>query len=153
MSSDKNYDDAAEGSREEEIFPFQAEITQLLDMIINSFYTERDIFVRELITNSCDAIDKYRLKKNLDMNNTDNTEYFIKIKIYNDRIQFVDNGIGMSRNDLIKNLGTIAKSGTRDFFKKFNDGTSNSNNASGIGNFGVGFYSVFLVAKSSVCRI
>ena len=122
-----------------------------MDIIINSFYTERDVFVRELITNSCDAIDKLRFKKNLELSNSSSSssiediDYFIKIKIYDDRIVFIDNGIGMSKNDLIENLGTIANSGTRDFFNRLND-----NDVSGIGNFGVGFYSVFLVANQ-VC--
>ena len=126
-----------------ETFTFKAEINQLLSLIINTFYSNKEVFLRELISNACDAIDKSRfayLKGNKPL-----PEYAIKISFDKDggNIIIEDNGIGMSREGLIENLGTIAHSGTRKFMESLESGTTD---ISLIGQFGVGFYSAYLVA-------
>jgi len=121
----------------------------MMKLIINSLYKNKDIFLRELISNASDALDKIRLMALTDdaaLAATD--ELSIKIKVEKDAnvIHITDTGIGMTQEHLKKNLGTIAKSGTSEFFEKM----SNSGNEDGasdlIGQFGVGFYSAFLVA-------
>ena len=129
-----------------ETHTFKAEINELMNMIIHNFYSNKDIFLRELISNSSDAINK--LKHNSLTNNEllgDNNNFDIRISLNkeNKTITIEDTGIGMSKEDLINNLGTIAKSGTKEFIKKLAE-KSSSNNL--IGQFGVGFYSAFLVA-------
>ena len=128
---------------------FQAEVSKLLHLVANSLYSEREIFLRELISNSADACEKLRYqslsKKNLLENDKDlkiNIQVSKKRKI----IEVEDNGIGMSRQDLIENLGTIARSGT----SKFIEAMKNKKEAdiSAIGQFGVGFYSSYMVADS-----
>ena len=131
---------------ESETHTFKAEINELMNMIIHNFYSNKDIFLRELISNASDAINK--LKYNSLTNNQllgDNNNFEIKISVNkkNKTITIEDSGIGMSKEDLINNLGTIAKSGTKEFIKKLAE-KSSSNNL--IGQFGVGFYSAFLVA-------
>ena len=119
---------------------FQADINELLNLIIHSFYSNKDVFVRELISNASDALEKQRYK---DVQNSKlDKEYEIKIDSLNDRneIMIKDNGIGMNSNDIIEKLSTIAKSGTKELLKEWQD------NNSLIGQFGVGFYSAFLVA-------
>lgn len=124
---------------------FKAESKRLLDLVINSIYTNKDIFLRELISNASDAIDKIYYKALVDDSITFNREdYYIKINVdkENRELSIVDTGIGMSKEELDDNLGVIAKSGSF----KFKNDTEIEDDHSIIGQFGVGFYSAFLVA-------
>lgn len=126
---------------------FKAEVNKMLDIVINSLYSEKQIFLRELISNASDACDKIKymalLNPELSKDAAD-----LKIKISaddkNNTLKIVDNGIGMNKDDLINHLGTIAKSGTADFV---NNAKDNGSSVDLIGQFGVGFYSAFMVAK------
>ncbi len=126
---------------------FQAEVRQLLDIVINSLYTDRDIFLRELVSNAADSLEKLKHLK-LTGKNVFEPEREPEIRITIDEeantITIVDFGIGMTRGELVENLGTIAHSGTRSFLKNLDAGDSAAGNV--IGKFGVGFYSVFMVA-------
>lgn len=131
-----------------EKFQFQAEVNRLMDIIINSLYSNRDVFLRELISNASDALDKIRFLALSDpklLGEGDAAKLEIKVRADKDAgtLEITDTGIGMSRDDLIKNLGTIAKSGTNAFLKKAAEAKDTSNL---IGQFGVGFYSAYLVA-------
>mmetsp|Transcript_6666 Transcript_6666/g.20193 ORF Transcript_6666/g.20193 Transcript_6666/m.20193 type:complete len:252 (-) Transcript_6666:7-762(-) len=134
-----------------ESYQFQAEVTRLMDILIHSLYSNRDVFLRELISNANDAIDKIRfqsltnpsvLSKKMDLD--------IHISIDEDEktITVHDTGIGMTKQDLINNIGTIAKSGTSSFLEKLSEDqkAGGMKTANLIGQFGVGFYSAFLVA-------
>ena len=126
---------------------FQAEVSKLLDLVANSLYSEREIFLRELISNSADACEKLRYqslsKKNI---LGDDTELKIHIRVSKKKkiIEIQDNGIGMSNEELIDNLGTIARSGTSKFMEAMKD--KKDSNVSSIGQFGVGFYSSYMVS-------
>ncbi|MBK1875533.1 molecular chaperone HtpG [Pelagicoccus mobilis] len=127
---------------------FKAEIKQLLDIVIHSLYTEKEIFVRELISNASDALEKLRHLKITEKDvHQDELELEINIKTDEEAntITIQDYGIGLSHDELVQNLGTIAHSGSKQFLEALKEG--GDNNADLIGQFGVGFYSAFMVAK------
>lgn len=131
-------------------FTFQAEIKQLLDILIHSLYTERDIFLRELISNASDALNRVQFEMLTNSNVTSpDAELAIRIRFDEEAktLTISDTGIGMSQEDLINNLGTIARSGAKAFIEAIKDNQDNGAKAYDvIGQFGVGFYSVFMVA-------
>lgn len=123
---------------------FKAEAKKVMDLMINSIYTNKEIFLRELISNASDALDKLYYKDLKSDNSTDKSDYYIEIIPNKEErsLTILDTGIGMDENDLIENLGTIAKSGTEAFRKSIED----SDVKDLIGQFGVGFYSAFMVS-------
>jgi molecular chaperone HtpG len=134
-------------SANRETLGFQTEVKQLLHLMIHSLYSNREIFLRELISNASDACDKLRFEA-LDNGVLFEVDSELKIRIGYDKVArtltIADNGIGMSRDEVITNLGTIAKSGTREFFSRMTGDQKQDANL--IGQFGVGFYSAFIVA-------
>ncbi|WP_313172060.1 molecular chaperone HtpG, partial [Massilia oculi] len=136
---------------EKETLGFQAEVKQLLQLMIHSLYSNKEIFLRELISNASDAADKLRFEAiNNDALYGNDHELRIKVSFDKDAktITISDNGIGMSRDEVIAHLGTIAKSGTKEFFSKLSG--DQQADAALIGQFGVGFYSGFIVAEKIV---
>jgi molecular chaperone HtpG len=136
------------GRSDRERFGFQAEVVQILDLMIHSLYSNKEIFLRELISNASDAIDRLRLEK-LSRSELPESEGPLEIRVSFDpaaqTITVADNGIGMSRAEVIGNVGTIAKSGTREFLQALTG--DQRRDAALIGQFGVGFYASFIVAE------
>lgn len=135
-------------TKSQEKFTFQAEITQLLDILVHSLYSSREIFLRELISNASDALDKLRIIS-LRGEEYHQKDIPFEIKISFDKesklLMITDTGIGMTKDELVKNIGTIAKSGSSEFIKALKEGDADAKEI--IGRFGVGFYSVFMVAN------
>jgi molecular chaperone HtpG len=135
-------------TEERETFSFQAEVVQILDLMVHSLYSNKEIFLRELISNASDAIDRLRLEM-LSQGELPQDEGPLQITVGFDAeartITVADNGIGMSRQEVIKNIGTIAKSGTREFLRALSG--DQHKDVTLIGQFGVGFYSAFIVAR------
>jgi len=136
---------------EKKTVKFETEVSKLLDIVANSLYTEKEIFLRELISNSSDACEKLRYISQTDSSVEKTKQFEIRVHINekNKTITIKDNGIGMDEKDMQSNLGTIAKSGTEDFIKKMGDKKGDINQ---IGKFGVGFYSSFMVSDQVVVR-
>lgn len=140
---------------EKQILNFEAETKQILNLMVHSIYTHKEIFLRELISNASDALDKARFEsitksdKYVDM---DNLRIKIEIDEQNRILKIKDNGIGMTREDVIQNIGSIARSGTKAFLEKIKqaEGSQKENGIDLIGQFGVGFYSAFMVADNIV---
>lgn len=131
-------------------YPFQAEVARLLDLMVHSVYSEREVFLRELISNSADALDKLRYEALTDETlMTDDDELAITLFLDKEAktLTLIDNGIGMNKNELVENLGTIARSGTKAFIDEIKQSEDKKNAGPDlIGQFGVGFYSAFMVA-------
>ncbi len=136
---------------EKKTVKFETEVSKLLDIVANSLYTEKEIFLRELISNSSDACEKLRYLSQTDSKAPKTNKFQIRIHLNekNKTISIKDNGIGMDDKDMQSNLGTIAKSGTEEFIKKMGDKKGDINQ---IGKFGVGFYSSFMVSDQVVVR-
>ncbi|WP_428994324.1 molecular chaperone HtpG [Buchnera aphidicola] len=136
-----------------ETHSFQSEAKELLHLMIHSLYSNKEIFIREIISNASDAIDKLRFyflsHPELNKNNTD-FHIYISIDKKNNTLSISDNGIGMSKNEIIENLGTIAKSGTKKFINELKKNTEEKNKL--IGQFGVGFYSTFIVSRKVIVK-
>jgi heat shock protein beta len=135
--------------REKQSFSFNADVSRLMDIIINSLYTKKDVFIRELISNASDALDKMRfiaVSHPEELGDNPELEVLIDFDYEQKTISITDTGVGMTKAELIKNLGTVAKSGTTAFLEAMGKG----DNMSLIGQFGVGFYSAFLVANKVV---
>ena len=132
---------------------FQTEVKQLLHLMIHSLYSNKEIFLRELVSNASDAADKLRFKALSDNSlYGDDSELFVRISVDKDAktITISDNGIGMTRDDVMNNLGTIAKSGTAEFFGQLSGDQAKDSQL--IGQFGVAFYSAFIVADEVTVR-
>ena len=135
------------GASDKQVMGFQAEVKQLLQLMIHSLYSNKEIFLRELISNASDAADKLRFEA---INNAalfeNDSELTIQIDFDKEArtISITDNGIGLSQQEAVEHLGTIAKSGTKEFFSKLSG--DQQKDAALIGQFGVGFYSGFIVA-------
>ena len=143
----------SEVKTEETKFEFKAEVKQLLDILVHSLYTHKEIFLRELVSNASDAMDKLKFEstKGTDLEDKDLP---LEINISFDKekkiVYVSDAGIGMTKEELVSNIGTIAKSGTSEFLKVMSESKEDASNI--IGRFGIGFYSVFMVAKEVVLK-
>lgn len=140
-------------TRQAETHGFQTEVKQLLHLMIHSLYSNKEIFLRELVSNASDAADKLRFKALSDSSLlADDAELAVRVSVDKDAntITISDNGIGMTRDEVMTNLGTIAKSGTADFFSQLSGDQAKDSRL--IGQFGVGFYSSFIVADSVTVR-
>ena len=130
-----------------EVLGFEAEVSQLLHLVTHALYSNKEIFLRELISNASDAEDKLRFLAIADdklYENNSELDIEIAVDKENKTISIIDNGVGMNRDDVIKNLGTIAKSGTKEFLQALTGEQAKDSQL--IGQFGVGFYSAFIVA-------
>ncbi|MBL0220750.1 MAG: molecular chaperone HtpG [Myxococcales bacterium] len=130
---------------------FQAEVKQLLDLMVHSLYSDKDVFLRELISNASDALDKLRFERltgaaTAEANDTADLEIVLSADAAARTLSIADNGIGMTRDEVIKNIGTIAKSGTREFLAAAKAAPGKTVSPDLIGQFGVGFYAAFMVA-------
>jgi len=132
-----------------ERFEFQAEVKQLLDLMIHSLYSNRDVFLRELISNASDACDRLRFEGLTRSDLLPDEPFSVNIHVDRDArvLSVSDNGIGMSRDEVVKNIGTIAKSGTAEFLRNLSASTDPKLSPELIGQFGVGFYASFMVAS------
>jgi len=133
---------------EQETFSFEADVAQILNLVVHSLYSNKEIFLRELISNASDAIDRLRIELLTQAEELPEDEGTLQIRVSHDKdartITIADNGIGMSRAEVIEHIGMIAKSGTRDFVRNLTG--DQRKDAALIGQFGVGFYSAFIVA-------
>ncbi len=138
-------------SKQKETLNFQTEVKQLLHLMIHSFYSNKEIALRELISNASDAADKLRFEA-LNDNNLYENQSELKIFVDYDKkkrtLTITDNGIGMDRDDIVNNIGTIARSGTKEFLTKLSGDQAKDANL--IGQFGVGFYSSFIIADEVI---
>ena len=132
-----------------ETMEFQAEAKQLLELMIHSVYSEKEVFLRELVSNASDALDKLRLESLLNKDeevDTSDLHLFLEIDSEKRTLTIKDNGVGMNREEVVRLIGTIAKSGTKEFLKNLEESKSKTDSEQLIGQFGVGFYSAFMVA-------
>ncbi len=134
---------------EKQTLNFQTESKQLLDLMIHSIYSNKEIFLRELISNASDALDKLQIEAigNAELIKDHQSEIWLEVDKENRILTIKDNGIGMNREEVVNNIGTIARSGTRELIQKLKEDKAEGNQAELIGQFGVGFYSVFMVAE------
>ena len=135
--------------RQPERREFQAEVKQLLDLMVHSLYSEKDIFLRELISNASDALDKLRFEQltRSDLGPVGEPEIVLDIDKDARTLAVRDSGVGMTRDEVVRNIGTIARSGTREFLARARETHADAGQAPTlIGQFGVGFYSAFMVA-------
>ncbi len=140
-----------DASVKKETLAFQAETTKLLDLMIHSIYTHKEIFLRELISNASDALDKIRFMSLTDktlLEDDGDFRVFIEVDKKDRTLTITDNGIGMTREEAVQNLGTIAKSGSKAFIEALQKKDKSSGDVNLIGQFGVGFYSAFMIAES-----
>jgi len=136
-----------DGTTEKDVTPFSADVAQLLKLMVHSVYSNRDVFLRELVANAADACERLRTRSLTDpalLDGDTGFEIVVAIDKPGGRIAVIDNGSGMTREEMAENLGTIARSGTRAFVEALGDG---SDSGALIGQFGVGFYSAFMVAR------
>ncbi|MCL2690594.1 MAG: molecular chaperone HtpG, partial [Chitinispirillia bacterium] len=138
----------SEANSQTQQMEFQTEAKQLLHLMIHSLYSHKEVFLRELISNASDALDKLRFESLTNSNLNDGKELAIRLKLDKTAktITITDNGIGMTRQEVIDNIGTIARSGSKAFLEKMTGDQKADSNL--IGQFGVGFYSVFMIAQS-----
>ncbi len=131
---------------------FQAEVKQLLDLMVHSLYSHKDIFLRELISNASDALDRLRFESLTHPDWLAGTELQIRLEVDKRRRRLTvhDNGIGMTQDELVQNLGTIARSGTQEFLRLMKERKDAALPPELIGQFGVGFYASFMVSDRIV---